>query len=202
MSPESSCLSTEAGALAEEAPWLGPDCWRRLFGNANPVAIEVGPGRGEFLRAVAVARPEWNFFGIEHSSTRTRHIEQQLATRRLANARVVWADAGWLLPHLPAASAAAVYVQFPDPWWKRRHHKRRLWTPAFVASIRTLLGPGATVEFLTDVADTFQLGLTLLDADPGLERVAVGALDRHDTNFARKALQGGGQIHRSVHRRP
>jgi len=188
--------------LAEEAPWLPPDCWQQLFANPNPVAVEVGPGRGEFLRAVAAARPDWNFFGIEHSSTRTRHIEHLLASRRRQNARVVWADAGWLLPLLPAASAAAVYVQFPDPWWKRRHHKRRLWTPPFVAAIRRLLAPGATVEFLTDVADTFQLGLALLDADPGLERVAVGLLDRHDTNFARKALQVGGQIHRSLHRRP
>src|SRR5690606_3085494 len=128
--------------------------------------IEIGPGRGEFLRAIAAARPEWNFFAVERSATRTATIERALAEAGLPNARVVWADAGCLLPLLPAGSAAAVYIQFPDPWWKRRHFKRRVWTPALGAAIAHVLAPGAEIEFLTDVEDTFALGLRILDATP------------------------------------
>ena len=187
--------------MAESSPALPADCWRRLYGNHHPVAIEIGPGRGEFLCAAAVARPEWNFFAVERAATRTTAIEAALATAGLTNARVCWADAVCLLPLLPAASAAAVFIQFPDPWWKRRHFKRRVWIPALAAAIHHVLAPGAEVEFLTDVADTFQLGLRCLDGEAGLVRVSVGQLDRHDTDFARKAIRRGGAIYRSVHRR-
>jgi tRNA (guanine-N7-)-methyltransferase len=179
---------------------LPADCWQRLFGNDHPVAIEIGPGRGEFLRAAAAARPEWNFYAVERSWTRTAGIESALAAGGPVNARVLWGDAGCVLPALPAGSAAAVFIQFPDPWWKRRHFKRRVWTPGLAAAIRHVLAPGAELEFLTDVEDTFNLGLRHLDAEPGLERVAVGRLDNHETNFARKAISRGGVIFRSVHR--
>lgn len=177
------------------------DCWKRLFGNAHPVGIEVGPGRGEFLRAVAGARPEWNFYAIERSATRAAYIARAVAEAGLRNARVVWADATCLLPLLPAGSAAAVYVQFPDPWWKRRHFKRRIWTPQLAVAIAHVLAPGAEVEFLTDVDDTFALGTAQLDAVPELERADVGEVDRHDTDFARKALRRGARLYRAAYRR-
>lgn len=177
------------------------DCWSRLFGNAHPVAIEVGPGRGEFLRRVARGRPEWNFYAIERSATRTARLAEALAADGLANARVVWADATCLMPLLPAGSAAAVYVQFPDPWWKRRHFKRRIWTPQLAAAIAHVLAPGAEIEFLTDVEETFRLGLAELDAAPRLERTSVGRIDRHDTDFARKALRRGHVLYRATYRR-
>ncbi|MEO8601851.1 MAG: tRNA (guanosine(46)-N7)-methyltransferase TrmB [bacterium] len=187
--------------MAEHRGALPADCWRRLFGNDHPVALEVGPGRGEFLRAIAAARPEWNFYAVERSWTRTIGIEAALAANGPGNARVLWGDAGCVLPELPEGSAAAVFVQFPDPWWKRRHFKRRVWTPQLASAIRHVLAPGAEIEFLTDVEETFSLGLGCLDAEPGLERVAVGRLDSHDTNFARKALERGAVIYRGVYRK-
>ena len=180
---------------------LPRDCWQQLFGNAQPIGIEVGPGRGEFLRAVAQARPEWNFYAIERSSTRTANIADALADLGLVNARVVWADATCLLPLLPKGSAVAAYVQFPDPWWKRRHFKRRIWTLELATAIAHVLAPGAEVEFLTDVEETFHLGVAELDAVPELERASVGMLDRHDTDFARKALRRGGTLYRAAFRR-
>jgi len=188
-------------ALPEPEGAFPADCWPRLFGNPRPVAIEVGPGRGEFLRAVARARPEWNFYAIERSATRAARIAEALVADALANARVVWADATCLLPLLPRGSAAAVYVQFPDPWWKRRHFKRRIWTPQLAAAIAHVLAPSAEIEFLTDVEETFHLGLAELDAVAELERVSVGEVDRHDTDFARKALRRGGRLYRAAHRR-
>jgi tRNA (guanine-N7-)-methyltransferase len=177
------------------------DCWQRLFGDAHPVGIEVGPGRGEFLRAVARTRSDWNFYAIERSASRAASIAGVLADAGLTNARVVWADATCLLPLLPAGSAAAVYVQFPDPWWKRRHFKRRIWTPQLAAAIAHVLAPGAQVEFLTDVEETFRLGTAQLDAVPQLERASVGEVDRHDTDFARKALRRGARLYRAAYRR-
>jgi tRNA (guanine-N7-)-methyltransferase len=188
-------------ALADPGDRLSDDCLQQLFGNAQPVAIEVGPGRGEFLRTAARQRPQWNFFAIEISSTRTAHIARAIEADGLTNARVVWADATCLLPALPAGAAVAVYVQFPDPWWKRRHFKRRIWTPALATAIAHVLAPGAEVEFLTDVEETFQLGVRLLDAVPELAPVARGELDRHDTDFARKALRRGGRLYRAAYTR-
>ncbi|MGD9763227.1 MAG: tRNA (guanosine(46)-N(7))-methyltransferase TrmB [Candidatus Binatia bacterium] len=175
--------------------------WRAVFDNDNPVAIEVGPGRGEFLRAIARDRPHWNFFAIERSAARARAIERELEAAALPNARVLCADAACLLPLLPEASAAAVFVQFPDPWWKRRHQRRRVWTPEFAAAVRRVLQPGATVEFLTDVEETFRLGVACLEADGGFEPVAIGCVPSHNTMYARKALNRGDSIFRSVHRR-
>lgn len=189
--------------MSDPAPAVGlpADCWQQLFGNTHPVALEIGPGRGEFLRAAAAQRPQWNFFAIEHSASRTREIEDTIARAGVGNARVLCGDATCLLPLLPAATVAAIYIQFPDPWWKRRHEKRRLWTTAFVAALCRVLVPGASVEVLTDVEQTFRLAQECLDADPGLEPLAVGRLEQHDSSFARKALRRGGVIYRSVHRR-
>ncbi|MDX2169332.1 MAG: tRNA (guanine-N7)-methyltransferase [Deltaproteobacteria bacterium] len=187
--------------MVDQASVLPADCWQRLFGNTNPVALEIGPGKGEFLRAAARARPEWNFYAIEISFTRTRSIEAALRAERLTNARVLWGDAGCVLTALPGGSVAAAFVQFPDPWWKRRHFKRRLWTPAVAAGLRHVLAPGAEVEFLTDVEDTFRLGRKCLDGEPELTAVSVGRLQQHDTDFARKAVRGGRPIYRAVYKR-
>ncbi len=188
------------GALPDR-PAAAPPLWQAVFGTPHPVAVEIGPGRGEFLRAMARRRPDWNFFAIERSAARSRALSHLLERDALANARVLCADASCLLAQFPAGCVAALFVQFPDPWWKRRHHKRRLWTPAFAATARHILAPGATVEFLTDVEATFALGLACLDADGAFERLAVGRLDGHETSFARKAVRRGGSIYHAQYRR-
>jgi len=96
---------------------------------------------------------------------------------------------------------ARVFIHFPDPWWKRRHFKRRIWTPQLAVAIAHVLAAGAEVEFLTDVEETFRLGIAELDAVAELERVSVGQVDRHDTDFARKALRRGGKLYRAAYRR-
>ncbi len=119
----------------------------------------------------------------------------------LRNARVVNGDATCVLDLLPDACVAGYFVQFPDPWWKRRHHRRRVWTGPFVALLRGTLMPGGTIELITDVPDYFALAQKLLDADPELERVTAGPYEGAATAFARKARARGATIHRSVHRR-
>jgi tRNA (guanine-N7-)-methyltransferase len=180
---------------------LPPDCWQQIFANDRPVAVEIGPGRGEFLLSSARAAPARNFFAIEHSASRTREIAAKLDLEQIANARVLCGDAVCLVELFPEASVAAFHVLFPDPWWKRRHHKRRLWTPRFVAALRRALAAGGTIELITDVGDYFALAQSLLSADPGLEVVAVGHPPEVQTSFARKAVRRGDRLYRSLHRR-
>lgn len=180
---------------------LPPDCWRQIFANARPVAIEIGPGRGEFLLASARADPQRNFFAIEHSASRTREISARLGGSGIENVRVVCGDAVCLIELLPEASVAAFYVLFPDPWWKRRHKKRLLWTPRFAAGVHRALTHGGTVELITDVPDYFELARRCLDG-AGLAAVTIDHAAEAHTSFARKAQARGVPLHRSVHARP
>jgi tRNA (guanine-N7-)-methyltransferase len=180
---------------------LPPDCWRQIFSNDRPVAIEIGPGRGEFLLASARADPQRNFFAIERSASRTHEITARLRKSGVENVRVICGDAVCLTALLPAASVAAFYVLFPDPWWKRRHKKRQLWTPRFAASIRRALTPGGTVELITDVPDYFELAQRCLEG-AGFAVVTIDHAVEARTSFARKARARGVALHRSVHSRP
>jgi tRNA (guanine-N7-)-methyltransferase len=193
---EVACL-TDLWGLAP----LPADCWRQIFGNDRPVAVEIGPGRGEFLLASARETPARNFYAIERSAARARTITEKLARSRVENARVISGDAVRVIGLLPASCVAAFHIQFPDPWWKRRHHKRRLWTPHFVAALRRVLVLDGTVELITDVGDSFALAQSCLSADPGLEVVTMGHPTELHTSFARKAAARGATIYRSVHRR-
>lgn len=180
---------------------LAPDFWREIFGRSASLAVEIGPGLGEFLVAMAQAHPERDFFAIEHVRSRVAHIENELQRYRIKNARVLHADAKFALALLPDACVDSVYVQFPDPWWKRRHHRRRLLTPSFVAQVRRVLRPGATLELVTDVAEYFERARPILDADPGLELVTTDLSLFTATSFSRKAAKRGWNLHGCLYRR-
>ena len=133
-----------------------PELWSDLFGNQQPVEIEIGPGRGEVLRAFARDRPEVNFFAIEFVRGAAAALAERCRTDGLANVRVLAADAGFVVGHLvPDASVAAYHVYFPDPWPKRRHRKRRVCTPAFARALRRTLAPGGSVHVASDLAWLF-----------------------------------------------
>lgn len=176
--------------------------WRFVFGDDGPVWVEIGPGRGEFLLTVASAYPQRNFFAIERSRRRVVEIQRKLAADGLPNARVVRADASCLIPYFPDASVSGYVAQFPDPWWKRRHHRRRVFTASFVEHMARTLIPGGTIEVVTDVGEYFKLIQELLDSNPSLERVG------HEpppcsvmTSFARKAHQRNAEVFFGLHRR-
>jgi tRNA (guanine-N7-)-methyltransferase len=180
---------------------LPTDFWKAIFGRSAPLAIEIGPGLGEFLVAMAAHYPERDFFAVEHVKSRVEHIEGQLRRRRLDNARVLHADANFVLHLLPAACVDFVYVQFPDPWWKRRHHRRRLLTAHFAAGLRRVLRPGGTLELITDVPEYFERALRTLDEDPGLELVTTDLALVTATSFSRKATKHGALLHGCLYRR-
>jgi tRNA (guanine-N7-)-methyltransferase len=131
---------------------LYPD-WRRDFGRAAPLELEIGPGRGAFALDHAVRHPSIDLVAIETRRSDCELIRARAAKRGIRNLIVLQGDAKLLVPRLFApGTLSAVHVQFPDPWWKTRHHKRRMIDVDFARELRRALAPLGIVDFRTDVA--------------------------------------------------
>ena len=166
-----------------------PD-WARDFGRQGPLELEIGPGRGAFALDHCAAHPEVNFVAIESRRSDCELIRSRAARRGLRNLQVLQGDAKLLLPRLFAAgSLSALHVQFPDPWWKKRHHKRRMVDVDFAAQMRLLLAPGGLIDFRTDVAAYAREGeQTFLEA--GFEKLPDLPPEVLSTRERRYALTG------------
>jgi tRNA (guanine-N7-)-methyltransferase len=135
-------------ALAQD---LFPD-WSRDFGRAAPLELEIGPGHGGFALDHAAAHPEIDLVCIETRRSDCELIRARAARRGLTNLIVLQGDAKLLVPRSFAkGSLSALYVHFPDPWWKKRHNKRRMVDVDLAARMRGLLRAGGVVDFRTDV---------------------------------------------------
>jgi tRNA (guanine-N7-)-methyltransferase len=131
--------------------------WRLLFGNEHPVELEIGTGKGTFLTDQAKARPEVNFFGIEWANWFYRYAADRLRRNGCTNARVVRAEAMYFLGEfVPDASLSVLHVYFPDPWPKKRHHKRRLVQEPFLRQAERVLAPGGRLQVVTDHKGYFE----------------------------------------------
>ncbi len=171
--------------------------WQAIFATDFPVEVEIGPGTGTFLLSAAVRTPRTNFFGLEHSRSRATRLQAAIEARGLANAKVINADAGCIVATLiPSASVAAYHVYFPDPWWKRRHHRRRLFTADFAAALSRTLMPGGRLYVATDVDEVFALMLeTLRESGTFSQDSAMRSPRAGLTAFERKGLARGAAIH-------
>ena len=167
--------------------------WCDLFGDARPVEIEIGCGKGAFLLATARALPQRNFLGLEIQGRWVHHVEERLARAPLANVRVRRADAALVIRHFVRdASVAAYHVYFPDPWWKRKHAKRRLVTSDFARELYRTLEPGGVVWLATDVADRFAWMLEAFATQPfTIERFDTREPRSAETNFETKYRRQG-----------
>jgi tRNA (guanine-N7-)-methyltransferase len=176
--------------------------WRTVFGNDRPVELEVGFGKGLFLLTAAQAHPEFNFAGVEIVRKYQLFAATRLAKRNLTNVRVACADVRLFLPRVPSSSLKAIHVYFPDPWWKKRHHKRRVFTAEFVAECARVLQAGGQLHAVTDVEEYAAVMSALLAEQsalcplpPPVENSPLHDLD-YLTNFERKFRKQGKPIYR------
>lgn len=138
------------------APPEGPLDLAGLLPGAGSVELEIGFGHGSFLYERAAARPDVKLFGLEIKKKWSYLVAERCRRRGLANVVAWGADAREVLPRVPAASVARVFMHFPDPWWKKRHHKRRLFQPELCEALARTLTPGGTVYVVTDVVPVFR----------------------------------------------
>ncbi len=181
------------------------------FGRSAPCIVEIGFGMGDATAQVAAAMPEHDFIGIEVHTPGVGALLKHLAERGLTNLRIVQHDAVEVLAHMvPPASLAGIHVWFPDPWHKKRHHKRRLIQPAFVQRLVQHLAPGGYLHCATDWQPYAEQMLAVLSAEPGLVNTAAAAEPgyaprppwRPLTKFENRGLKLGHGVWDLVFRRP
>lgn len=179
------------------------------FATARPITLEIGFGDGESLAAMAAAAPERDFIGLEVHRPGVGHLLLALEQQELTNVRVLRADATALLETgLPSASLDAVQLFFPDPWPKKRHHKRRIVQPGFVAAVARVLRPGGSFHLATDWTPYADWMLAMLDDAPELFENSAGPgqfsarpAQRPITKFERRGQRLGHQVYDLIYRR-
>lgn len=201
---------------------------RTLFGDDRPLEMEVGSGKGLFLQTESARRPEHNFFGIEIARKYATHAAARFARREQFNAMMLAGDATPLFadprqggasnpteaawrrefPRIADGSLEAVHVYFPDPWWKKRHRKRRVLSDSNVRQFSRTLRVGGRLHFWTDVLDYFELTVELIaEIAPELgvplpeqQKDSAHDLDYH-THFERRSRQFGIPVYRVCYRK-
>lgn len=194
--PEAFCIAP--ASLGEQIDF------RILFGNQRTVELDIGSGKGLFLLHEAVRRPDVNFLGFEWAKKFARRAAERLARHDVSNVRIVVGDVRPILGKLRPAAVRAVHVYFPDPWWKRRHRKRRLFSGGFVGQIARILAPAGQLHLATDVEEYFGVMLAELERHRCFSRLENPQLSapQHDldylTHFERKYRKQGRDIFRAI----
>lgn len=199
-------------ALAELGPRFvlpyapGPFDAAAAFGRRAPLVLEIGFGMGQATAAIAAARPDTDFLGVEVHEAGVGSLLKLLGEQGLGNVRILRHDAVEVLQHMIApGSLAGVHVYFPDPWPKKRHFKRRLIQPALVALVASRLAPGGVIHCATDWEPYAEQMLEVLSAEPLLANTAAGYAARPDyrplTRFEARGLRLGHAVRDLVFRR-
>jgi tRNA (guanine-N7-)-methyltransferase len=192
--------------LTEQMPLVGVDFrpapldFAALFGRQAPVIVEIGFGMGHTTADIAAAHPQIDYLGIEVHAPGVGSLCKRIGEQALTNLRIVRHDAVEVLAQMiPPASLAGIHVFFPDPWPKKRHHKRRLIQPPFVALAASRLAPGGYLHCATDWQEYAEQMLAVLAAEPLLENEAGGGFAprpayRPLTRFEARGLRLGHQV--------
>lgn len=170
--------------------------WSREFGRPNPKILEIGSGMGETTAAIAQAQPEHDFIAVEVHTPGVGSLLRRMEACALSNIRIVAHDVVEVVTHMiPAGGLAGVHVFFPDPWPKKRHHKRRLLQAPFVGLLSDRLAPGGYLHAATDWADYADAMLSVLESEASLANTAAGFAPRPPyrplTKFEQRGLALG-----------
>jgi tRNA (guanine-N7-)-methyltransferase len=172
-----------------------------VFGREAPLVLEIGSGMGETTASIAAERQDTDFIAVEVHGPGVGGLLKLVDREQLKNVRVIRHDALEVLEGMiPDGALAGIHLFFPDPWPKKRHHKRRLVQPAFAALAARKLAPRGYLHAATDWQDYAEHMLAVLSAEPGLERVE-GAAARPSTKFELRGLKLGHKVHDFVFRR-
>ena len=179
-----------------------------IYSRTAPVVLEIGFGNGDHLLARAQAEPDKDFLGVEVHRPGVGRVLNRVEAAGLTNLRVACDDAVEVLRDwLPERALAEIVVYFPDPWPKKRHHKRRLVQPAFARLAATRLAPGGLLKLATDWADYARHMRETLDAEPLLANAAGAAgfvarpAERPPTRFENRGVRLGHEVFDLVYRR-
>lgn len=197
------------------SPWFrpleeldGPLSWPEFFGNNGPVEIDVGSGRGLFLVNSAQRHPDINYLGIELDFREARRAAKRLKRRNLQNARILGGDVrSAFSKYITRKTVSAVHVYFPDPWWKKKHRRRRVFTDEFADLAATVLKPEGLLHSWSDVEEYFEVISALMNHHPEFlalapppERSPEHDMD-YQTSFERRSRKSGLPIYRGLWQR-
>ncbi len=183
----------------------GPIDWERLFGNDHPVEIDIGCGRGMFLVNAGEKNPDRNYLGLEIDFRAARHGADRLQRRKLDNVKIIGCDATLALDKfIPHSSVEATHVYFPDPWWKKKHRRRRIFTDRLINQMVHVLKSECFVHSWTDVEEYFGVIFNLMSHDKRfithptpIEKIPEHELD-YLTSFEMKKRKLGSTIYRGL----
>ena len=199
--------AAQVRALAELTPAYGIEFKETLlrpaqiFGRKAPLVLEIGSGMGETTARIARERPDTDFLAVEVHSPGVGSLLRLIEKEGLKNVRVIRHDALEVLEKMiPDGALAGIHLFFPDPWPKKRHHKRRLVQPAFAALAARKLAPGGYLHAATDWEDYASQMEQVLAAETGL-RTAEGAAVRPATKFELRGRQLGHTVRDFLYRK-
>lgn len=180
--------------------------WPEVFARRAPVVLEIGFGMGDSLLEMAAAEPDTDFVGIEVHPPGAGRLARGAAALGLTNLRIYLADALDVLDDcIPDASLARVQIYFPDPWPKKKHHKRRLVQQPLIERLRAKLAPGGLLHLATDWEPYAEWMLDILTADPGFRNLGEPFVERPPfrppTRFERRGERLGHRVRDLMFRR-
>ena len=160
--------------------------WQEIFGNDHPIHVEVGSGKGAFVSGMAKANPEINYIGIDiQKSVLSYALDKVLATD-VPNIKLLWVDGSDLTDYFEDGEIDRLYLNFSDPWPKKRHEKRRLTCQSFLATYQQILPENGEIHFKTDNRGLFEYSLVSF-SQYGMKLKGVW-LDLHASDFEDNVL--------------
>lgn len=153
--------------------------WQQVFGNTNPIHIEIGMGKGRFLMDLAALHPEINYIGIERYTSVLLRAVQKMEENPLSNVRFLCVDAATLPEIFATEEVDRIYLNFSDPWPKDRHARRRLTSSDFLNRYDLFLAKDGRIEFKTDNRDLFDFSVEEIENSP-IWQLNVKTYDLHN----------------------